>query len=240
MKEIFKNGGKLLVKNIVINIMCFFIVISFSVLATAAFTKNIGYKAYGTSSETSSQTELYTYYYEDGEDENKAIYEEQGYTVTTASIRSEISPTGNVVFLIVSQIFCILILISFIYPEIWHIGTNDSNLVRFKHKKEDKFKGFKIGAVAAIPNYLLLIFLLIARLGAFPSFPTALYKFLNSSLYSFIDIILGGAITAADLSLWRLALLFLLPLAIPAVAGAAYLLGYNNFSIGEKLVYKKN
>ena len=239
MKEILKSGGKLFLKTVVITIMCFFIVISFSVLTTAAFTKNIGYKAYGTSSDTSSQTELYTYYYEDGEDTYKSAYEEQGYTVSTASIRSQISKTGNTVFLTVSQIFCLLILISFIYPELWHNGTNDSNLVRFKHKKEDKLKGLKIGLVTVIPHYLFLIFLVIAKLGALPSFPMVLYKFLNSSFYSFIEIIVGGAVTVADLAVWRLLLLFILPLIIPAAAGAAYILGYNNFSIGEKLVYKK-
>ena len=239
MKVIIKSGSKLFLKTVVVNIMCFFIVISFSVLATAAFTKNIGYKAYGTSSDTSSQTELYTYYYEDGEDTYKSAYEEQGYTVSTASIRSQISGTGNVVFLTVSQIFCLLILISFIYPNLWHDGTNDSNLVRFKHKKEDKHKGFKIGAVAVIPNYLFLIFLVIAKLGAVPSFPMALYKFLNSAFYSFIQIIAGSAVTVADLEVRSLILLFILPLIIPVTAGAAYILGYKNISIGEKMVYKK-
>ena len=48
MKENFKTGAKLFLKLIVVNIMCFFVVMSFSVLATAAFTKNVGYKAYGT------------------------------------------------------------------------------------------------------------------------------------------------------------------------------------------------
>ena len=47
MKEILKDGGKLFLKTIVVNIMCFFLVISFSVLTTAAFSKNIGYTAYG-------------------------------------------------------------------------------------------------------------------------------------------------------------------------------------------------
>ena len=239
MKEIFKNGASLFLKTIVINIMCFFIVISFNVLATAAFTKNIGYTAYGTSSTQSEQTELYTYYYDDGDDTQKAEYEEEGYTVSTSPIRSEISSAGTAVFLTVSQIFCILILIAFIYPNIWHLGTNDSNLVRFKHKPEDKFKGVKIGAIAVIPSYLFLIFIVIAKFGAMPKFPMVLYKFLNASFYSLIDVVLSGTVTVGELSVWRLVILFIFPLTVPAVAGVAYLLGYKNFSIGEKLVYKK-
>lgn len=238
MNEILKDGGKLFLKTVVVNIMCFFIVISFSVLTTAAFTKNIGYKAYGTVSDSSEQTELYTYYYEDGDDTQKSAYEEEGYTVSTVAIRSEISRSGKTCFLILSEVFCFIFLCGFIYPRIWQNGTNDSNLVRFKHKNEDKFKGLKIGAVAAVPNYLLLIFLVIAKLGAFPNFPMALYKFLNSSVYSFIEIILGRAITVSELAVWRLALLFILPLLIPVIAGISYILGYKNISVGEKLIYK--
>lgn len=239
MKDILKDGGKLFLKTIVVNIMCFFLVISFSVLTTAAFSKNIGYKAYGTTGGSSEQTELYTYYYEDGEDTKKSAYEEDGYTVSTVSIRSDISKSGKTLFLIISQVFSILILCGFIYPDIWHNGTNDSNLVKFKHKSEDKFKGLKIGAVAVIPSYLILIFLVIARLGALPDFPMVLYKFLNSSVYSFIEVILGGAVTVSNLAVWRFILLFLLPLIIPAIAGISYILGYKNISVGEKLVYKK-
>ena len=239
MKEILKGGGKLFLKTIVINLMCFLIVISFSVLSTAAFTKNIGYTAYGTTSDSSEPTELYTYYYEDGEDTQKSAYEEEGYTVSTNSIRSGLSKSGNALFLIISQVFAFSLFCGFIYPEIWHNGTTDSNLVKFKHKNEDKLKGFKIGAVAAVPNYLFLVFLVIAKLGVFPSFPVALYKFLNSSVYSFIQVIIGSVITVSELSAWRLALLFILPLLIPVVSGISYILGYNNISIGEKLVYKK-
>ena len=97
----------------------------------------------------------------------------------------------------------------------------------------------KIGAIAVIPSYLFLIFIVIAKFGVMPKFPMVLYKFLNASFYSLIDVILSGTVTAGELSVWRLAILFILPLTVPAVAGVAYLLGYKNFSIGEKLVYKK-
>lgn len=239
MKEIWKTGAKLFLKVIVANIMCFFIVISFSVLSTAAFTRNIGYKAYGTSSGSSEAQELYTYYYDDGEDTKKAEYQDKGYTVTESSIRSEISGTGKAVFLTVSQIFCLVILLSFIYPEIWNIGTKDSNLVKFKHKASDKLKGLKIGAIAVIPSYLLLLLIAVFKVGVMPGFPITLYKFLNSSCYSLIEVIAGGAVNVGGMAAWRLVLLFILPLIIPAAAGVAYILGFKNISVGEKLVYKK-
>ena len=107
MKENFKTGAKLFLKLIVVNIMCFFVVMSFSVLATAAFTKNVGYKAYGTSSDSSEPQELYTHYYADGDDTKKAEYEGRGFTVSESKIRSEMTRGGTAAFLAVSQIFCI-------------------------------------------------------------------------------------------------------------------------------------
>lgn len=237
MKENIKDGLKLFLKIIIVNIMCFFVVMSFNVLITAVATKNIGYTAFGTTSDSSEVSELYTYYYEDGEDTKKTEYTEQGYNVTERSIRSKMSAGGNAAFLIISQIFCIMILFSFIYPNIWHIGTADSNLVRFKHKAEDKLKGVKIGLIAVIPFYLFLIFVAAAKF-VLPSFPMVLYKFLNSAFYSFIDI-LCGASTAGELAVWRLVLLFVLPVIIPVISGTAYLLGYKNISLGEKFIYKK-
>ena len=195
MKEILKGGCKLFLKTIAINIMCFFIVVSFSVITTMIFT---------------------------------------------GTIDSKLSNSGKTCFLIVSQAVAFCFTSGFIYPELWNRGTKDSNLVKFKHKNEDKLKGFKIGAVAAVPNYLFLVFLVIARLGLFLSFPMALYKLLNSSVYSFIDVIVGSAVAVSDMSVLRLALLFLLPLIIPAVSGISYILGYKNISVGEKFIYKKN
>lgn len=240
MKEILNKGASVFLKTIIINIMCFFVVISLSVLTTAAFTKNIGYKAIGTSSDTSSQTELYTYYYDDGEDTQRSTYESEGYTITESKIRSEMSGTGTKVFLIVSQIFCLLILIAFIYPGLWQLGTTDSNLVHFKHKSENKLKGFQIGLVAIIPALIFIIFLFVAKFTSLNQFPMVLYKFLNSSFYSFIELIINGTVAVGDLAIWRLVILILLQLLIPLICGASYLLGYKNISISERLIYKKN
>ena len=236
MKENFKTGAKLFLKLIVVNIMCFFVVMSFSVLSTAAFTKNVGYKAYGTSSDSSEPQELYTHYYADGEDTKKAEYEGRGFTVSESKIRSEMTRGGTAAFLTVSQIFCILILFSFIYP---NICTTDSNLVKFKHKAEDKLKGLKIGLIAVAPEYLFLLFVIIAKAGAAPKFPVVLLKFLNAAFYSLTQVICGSAVYVSELSVIRLILLLLLPLVIPAVSCVSYILGYKNFSVGEKLIYKK-
>ena len=238
--EIIGNGAKLFLRWILINVMCFFVALSFQVLATAVFTQNIGYKVYGTLENEEKSVELYTHYSADGEDGQAAQYEEQGYVLKKLTIRSEMSRAGNIAFLTVTQIFCIMILIIFIYPNLWDLGTKDSNLVKFKHKAEDKYKGVKIGLIAVIPVYLVLILLCVMKGGLFPGFPVALYRLSHSAFYSLIGLMVGNALEIAGVAWWRMALLFLLPLLIPLFAGVSYYLGYRNFSIGEKLIYKKN
>ncbi len=236
MKEIIKNSLSLFGRTIVIDIMCFFLVISLSVLITAAFSENIGYIALGTTSESEQSVELYRHYYEDGDDTKRAEYEEDGYTITESKIRSEVSKTGNTVFLIVSGIFCIVLLVSFIYPKFWQMGTKDSNLVHFKHKKEDELKGLKCGLLAIIPSLILLIVITFI----IPDTQTALYKFLNCSVFTFVDLIIGSSETFRDISILQFLGLALLKALIPITSYTAYLLGYKNISLGEKLIYKKD
>ena len=236
MKEIFKNSISLFGRIVTINIMCFFLVISLSVLITAAFSENIGYVAMGTSSENEQSVELYRHYYEDGEDTKRAEYEENGYTVSESKIRSEVSKTGNTLFLCVTAVFCTILLISFIYPKFWQMGTKDSNLVHFKHKKEDKLKGLKCGLIAIVPSLILLTvfkFLL-------PEMQTALYKFLNCGTYNFVELIIGKNATFGDINILQFLGLALLNAIVPLTAYTAYLLGYKNISLGEKFIYKKN
>ena len=235
MKEILKNSLSLFGRIIVVDLMCFFLVISLSVLATAAFSENIGYIAYGTTSESEKSTELYRHYYADGDDTKREAYEEDGYTITESKIRSKVSRTGNAVFLTVSAIFSLVLTVSFIYPKFWAMGTKDSNLVHFKHKKEDKLKGLKCGLIATIPGVIvLLLFFFVLR-----DVPVAIYRFLNCNVYTFVDLIVGKASTFKDVSFIQFIGLFLLKAVIPLSAYAGYMLGYKNISISEKFIYKK-
>ena len=84
-----------------------------------------------------------------------------------------------------------------------------------------------------------LLFVIIAKSGAAPKFPVVLLKFLNAAFYSLTQVICGSAVHVSELSVIRLILLLLLPLIIPAVSCVSYILGYKNFSVGEKLIYKK-
>ena len=235
MKELIKNSLSLFGRTIVIDIMCFFLVISLSVLITAAFSENIGYRAIGTSSENTEGTVLYEHYYKDGDDLKRAEYEENGYTIQESKIRSEVSKTGNVFYHVLTGLFCTVLLICFIYPKFWEMGTKDSNLVHFKHKKEDKLKGLKAGLIAIIPSFIVLVVFTFVL----PNTQTALYKFLNCGVFTFAELIIGSAVTFKDINILQFLGLALLKAFIPLSAYAAYLLGYKNISLSEKFIYKK-
>ena len=238
-KEIVINALKLFLRFVLVNVMCFFVAISFFVLSTALFTKTIGYTVYGTKEGAEETEKLYTHYDSDGDDLEAEKYEKEGYTLKQQKIRSDMSTTGKATFLIVSEIFCLSILAVFLYPNLWDLGAKDSNAVKFKHKSEDCLKGVKIGSLAIIPSYLLLILICVMKAGVYPDFSVSLYQLTHSAFYGLISVVTGDTHVVRDLAWWRIAILFVFPLLVPAISGLGYYLGYKDFSIGEKLVYKK-
>ena len=239
-KEMLGKSVKLYLRFLVVNVMCFFVAVSLFVLATAVFTQTVGYKVYGTQENSEETKELYTHYESDGEDLKAAEYEKEGYTLRKATIRSDMSAAKKTICLIVTQLFCLGILLAFVYPSLWDFGAKDSNAVKFGRRTEDVWKGVKIGLTAMIPAYLVLILICVMKSGWYPGFPVALYQTSHSAFYGFLGGVIGKAKTLADLAWWRVALLFIFPLLVPATGGIAYYLGYKDFSLGEKLIYKKN
>lgn len=239
MGDILKTGLKLWGKTIVVSIMCFFVVISMNTIATAFFTENVGYTAYGTTSDSSKHTELYTYEYKDGEDTLKKGYEDQGYTITMAYKRSGFSTGGKVFFYGLTQVMCIILLITFIYTTVWPKGTRDNNLVNTGHKKEDVFKGFKYGLVSIIPYSVFWLLVIVLKNGALKEMNLSIVNLTSAQFYSFVQLIMNKAKVLGDIDYVQLVGIWVLQLIIPLISGISYYLGYKDISIGEKMIYKK-
>jgi len=239
MKDNFKMALKLYGKIVLATVMCFFIVISINVIATGFFTKNIGYVAYGTTSTDSEPVELYTHMEADGEDKLKEKYEEDGYTITTSNIRSEVSKSGRVFFLVVSQIFCLLLLLTFIYSPLWEIGIKDNNLVKFGHKSEDKLRGLRCGLLASIPYGIFVIAIFVLRYCTSVKFPTVFIKFVNAPFYTLTELVIGKSMTLDEVSFIKLLGLLIIGGLVPLISYISYLIGYKDISLSEKLLYKK-
>lgn len=239
MKEVLKTAISIFLKLIIVNFMCGVIVVSLTLIASGFFSETVGYNAFGTKEGSDKTDSLYSYYYADGEDALRSEYEAQGYTITESPIR-ELSSKGNTVAMLVAQFLCLMMLCSFVYPKLWQLGASDSNLVHFKHKKEDKLKGLKIGGITIIPAVVLLIVLFTMKNGILSEFPVAIYKLLNSSLYGFVEFAAGNAKTFSELSVLNFVLMLASQLVIPIITYISYILGYKNISVGEKIIYKKD
>ncbi len=236
----FKKGLKIFYLLFIANIMSFFIIMSFNVIISVAFTEQTGYHVYGIKEGSEEQEFLYTHYFEDGEDKKLKGYEDKGYELSTPSIRSTPSKsTTNTAYAIAGSI-CVIMACALIYNEMWKYGDKDRTAVKYKGQTENKLKGFWVGAIATSPAIVLLLILTILKSSISKSVSLLLYGLVNTYLYDFIVLIANGDKYFGDFSILQILIIFLLLLIVPIASGISYFLGYSEISIGEKVIYKKN
>lgn len=237
MKVILKYSGKTLLKLVLVNIMCLVLALSVTFVGTDVFGKQIGYTAICTS-EDGKTSESYVHNFKDGEDLKKADYEAKGFTVKESYIK-KLTKGSNVAVMLFLQFLCLVLTASLLYPEIWHLGFKDYNAVSFKRSEEDKLKGLKIGLFAIIPAVVFLIVIYITKFNILKDFPIAYYRLANAFSFGFSELIVNGAIKAGVLNIWQYIALLSLQIIVPIITTVAYILGYKNISISEKIIYKK-
>ena len=242
--SIVKLGFKTMSSIIIAAIISFFLCISVLNICSAMFTSEIGYDAFVYENETAENTiAKYTYYYTDkngdgvdeGKDTQKQEYEDKGYVVVTAKIRTELKGSGKAIFYGATQILSAIMVVAFASSGAYKQGFKDSNLVKIGHAKKDNLKGFKIGLIANIPFFILFVVAIVKA----SVFRATLYAFLNSHYYAFVMTIIGGKANLADVGAVQYVLLGLLQLIVPIISGFAYILGLKEINLGEKIVYKK-
>lgn len=244
MKEIFKKSGRLFGYLVCAGIMCCFTYLSFNVIFNAVFTEKTGYDVYGYTESAENREYLYTFTYSDGKDENAedlkwSEYEDKGYTLDKISKRSEISDGANTALIIICQLFCIIITATFVIDVLLPLGSKDNNMVRIKAKPEDKLKGFKIALLSSAPALALFAALVICRF-AKPDMPSSFYMILNGTYWPVLSAVLKGTVAVGDIKLWQLTVMLLLQLIVPVVGFFAYFVGYKDYAVLSKLLYKKN
>ncbi len=245
---IFKSGIKLCGSLIIAAIISVFLCFSINVICSALFTTEIGYNAYvyenAESTEPMAQYEyLYTDQDGDGKDDGADIkmeeYEDQGYIVEIQKLRSTLTGTGKQVFLSVTQILSMMMVIAFASSSSYKQGFKDINLVKIGQTKKDMLKGFKIGLIGNIPFFLLTAVIIAMAYGLLPKFYTVWYAFLSGHFYSLIIWITNGVKTLGELSVVQFILLVLIQFIVPVISGVAYVLGFKEINLAEKIVYKK-
>ena len=237
MKKNVSVAGKCIFIVFFVNLLCLILYFSLTAIAVGTTTENIGYIAYATN-EDGSKEELYEYHYADGEDLKLKKYEEEGRPILTIPVRSEMSYGADLTLKIVTAVLSLLLLVAFLYNELWLRGNKDVNLVAFGHIEDDKNKGLKIGLITVVPFALSYLVLVVDKI--FNFFPEYLlvYKLINYNLAVPIEFVANGAKSASEISPLGTAALLLTLLPIPIVSTIGYRCGVKGFSIKEKLMYK--
>ena len=238
MKDILKKSFKVYFLLFLANIMSFFLIISLNVITVAVSTENIGYVAYGTTEESQEPKQLYTHYYDQGEDTKKAEFENNGYTVTTSTVRSNPTKTATVVSKSISTVLCLIIVIAVLYNNLWKYGNNDRTAVKYRNQKEQTNKGFIVGLIASAPALLLLFLLTLFKNGFAKNISIRFFGLLNTYLFDFLNIISNNTVFG-NIAFWQVAVILLMLLIVPFSCWIAYYLGYKDVIISEKIVYKK-
>lgn len=238
MKEILKSGTFLFLRLIAVAVMCLIVTVSIGMLAIAAFTENIGYTAYVTDKDN-NEIAKYSYKFADGEDKLYDEYISKGYNVNKVNERSKLEGKGNILSNVLSQSISLIMLFAFIHNGLFKIGNSDCNLVRFKHKEEDKYKGLKIGFVSMIPYFVLFAVCLIFAFGVNKNMTVSILTLPMFYVFQILRAIIGNVTVLGDLSSWQFLLIFATLFIVPICAEVSYLLGYKDILIFEKLTYKK-
>lgn len=238
--DTLKKGIKTIFTTIIVCVVCFFIVISFNVIKIGLFSEDIGYDVYGKTKENTDPKYLYSYYIKDGEDLNAEEYKKQGYELLKYSIRSEVEKAPDIACSILSQIFCLIILTSFIYNELWKAGNKDFEAERLYGIPINKLKGLYIGLIAIIPSAAFLTFCLITKDTIMAKLPIAIFTFANCYAYEIIFAVTNGAVNWSDVQLWQGVVYYSVLIIIPIIALVSYIIGAKDISIAEKLVYKNS
>ena len=136
----------------------------------------------------------------------------------------------------IMQVILILMFTTSMYIPFWEYGDKDANLVAFNRKEKDILSGAKIAILAITPSLIASIFLLLYKLGV-QSWTLLVYRIVNVQFIYILDSLIS--IDNITNTSWVFVIVcMLLPLYTVIVAEIAYILGYKQISIKEKLIYK--
>ncbi len=143
---------------------------------------------------------------------------------------------GDIVALILQGV----LFISFVYTDLWRQGDRDANAVSFGRMSYDKWRGLKVGLLAAAPSILTFVVLVAEKLFGFFPYYAAWYCIFHLCFYPIVAWSFGAPInvTTAGIGWSGIAGAGIPVLILPIVATVAYTLGYKQIAVGERLVYK--
>lgn len=147
----------------------------------------------------------------------------------------------NWAFYTLSQLFSFIILVTLIWQTVYEIGFRDSNMVRTGHMQKDLYKGFKMGLIANVPWFVLLVMSFVLNMRF------SIYRLINSNYWTFLTVFCNAfdskraaSVHMRDVGAFGMIGSVLLLLIVPAISGTLYILGFKGIDLFSKLVYKKH
>lgn len=143
---------------------------------------------------------------------------------------------------------CFLLILGMLFGDYgFKISETMKNQVKF-HGEEDCSKlGIKIGLVGAVPSYIGVIALFLAKIQVVKA-PLWLYAMFNVYFYPIFDMFLTQAeyetigeksiLILSSIPMYSFIVLAILPLIMPLACQIGYSIGYNDIDVKGKLFYK--
>lgn len=210
--------------------LSFFVYISLFVLVRHFSTEVIGYTLYEINEQGGSTV------VETLSEPPKTLKENQNY----AQQRSEMSGGASALLGVLQTVCGLGVVFCFVGSVFAKEAARDRNDVDFNRATADKARGFKIGALAAIPLFVMAVTAVILKVvGSGASAFYWVYRwFVLNPVKPIVDLITSNAADLNAAPLWAIIVLILLPVLFFAFCGGMYLICYNEDSIIAKLLYK--
>lgn len=229
-KKTLLIAGKVLLRVVLASVLCAILYFSMLTIATGLFSNVVGYQMYDVETETAQN-----YYFADGVSQDD-VPESTDEVVVTA-LREVPKDTENT-FHAISQIMMLIVMAIFPYHILWEFGNHDDTKVRYKGQRPDPLRGYRVGALASIPYFVLWVLLLLTKFGIMPEGYTLVYRIATIPFMPFVNWMTANGMLQ-DTAVWQLFVLLLMVAYLPVVCGVSYQLGHNQFSIHEHLVFSK-
>ena len=144
--------------------------------------------------------------------------------------------------------FCFILILAMIFGDYGlKVSETMKNRVKFHGAADCKNLGIKIGFVGAIPSYIGVIALFLAKIQIVKA-PLWLYAMFNVYFYTVFDMFLTKAeyqtidehsvLVLSSIPMYSFIVLIILPLIMPIACQIGYSIGYNNIDVKGKLFYK--
>lgn len=161
-------------------------------------------------------------------------------TQVTQYLRSELSPGVELFCDVLSSVLMILILVAVTYTVLSKEGDRDSNAVQFGHIQYDRFRGIRVGLLAAVPSILSYLFLIVSKLtGLVPQY-VSFFRLSNMPFLPLFNHLVSSTVaSSADVPWSAILAMAVTVVVVPLSCAAGYYMGYRHVSLSENLVYQK-